>query len=92
MIKSMTINPEENVAIVLFQCMMSVGMGTIELSMERNLGRLRAASVATMQGDNTNISKELHFNTGIEVVSPEEPPRLYQVQRNRSQALRKARQ
>jgi hypothetical protein len=45
-----------------------------------------------MQGDNTDISKELHFNTGIEVVSPEDPPRLYQVQRNRSQASRKVRQ
>ena len=60
MIKSMAINPKENVAMVLFQCMVSVGMGTIKLSMEQNLGRLRAASVATMQGDNTNISKELH--------------------------------
>ena len=38
MIKSKTINPKENVAMVLLQCMVSVGMGTIELSLERNLG------------------------------------------------------
>ena len=62
------------------------------MSKERNLGALKAASVATKQGDKTNRSRKLHLNTGIDVVIPEAPPMLYQVQRNRSQSSRKVRQ
>ena len=86
---STTTNPKEIVAMVLFQGMVSLVMGAIELSRESNLGGLKAASVATMQGDKTNRSRKLHLNIGIDVVIPEAPPMLYQVQRNKIQASRK---
>jgi hypothetical protein len=71
---STTTNPKEIVAMVLFQGMVSVVMGAIEVSMDRNLGGLKAASVATMQGDKINRSRKLHLNTGIYVVIPQAPP------------------
>ena len=89
---SITINPKEIVAMVLFHGSVSLVRGAVDVSMERNLGALRAASVATTHGDKTNRSRRLHFNIGIDVVIPEAPPMLYQVQRNRSQASRKVRQ